>query len=542
LHNTFFKFNEDIYSLRFQSQKNKWKTDFLNLHGKVLKHEVMLYWQALLRQVKKISVEIDTLHLPLEQLAELSMHNLLYFKTLQRAVASSLYREKWETAGVNVEEIKSYRDFAQLPYTTSREVRRAIYESPIDGVLCSKPIHWFSTTGTTGLSKWLPYGQRDIELYMQIRDRMFAMLPTAGVNLRMLTVTAPAPYVEDGLAILNTIQGINSKNSLSGVTISLTKTDEVEIFNFAFDTKPNVMLSFPSLAARLAEIIAESAPEAAKKQFSKQKTAYNLLVYLITRIKKIHPKDLSKFKFGLFGGEPLEPYREILRKVYGLEPYEMYVFTEFMPPSVECCVHNGMHIWLDVCLPEIIPESELEKEKADGAYVPKAIPVWEAKKGQRGEYVLTTFGEALPLIRYRFGDLIEVTGTEPCGCGYTHPRIKVPRRSDISTVSLGAIRFPILQLEEKVLSATAFGQAKSWQLQLSREDYRPKLIIRLEPDVEITDSASFAKEIALRVLEVEAIKTGVENKLLAQIEVKVESFPKKGKQATKAGNVIYEGE
>lgn len=44
------------------------------------------------------------------------------------------------------------------------------------------------------------------------------------------------------------------------------------------------------------------------------------------------------------------------------------------------------------------------------------------------------------------------------------------------------------------------------------------------------------------MLEVEVIKTGVENKLLALPEVKIEPFPKQGKQATMAGNVIYEGE
>ena len=484
---------------------------------------------------------MDTLHLPLNQLAELCMQNLLGYRTLERAGTSSIYQAKWMAAGIRSEDIKSYADFAKLPYTTSREVRRAIYEQPIDEVLCAKPVHWFSTTGTTGLSKWIPYGQRDIELFMQIRDRLYNMLPTAG-NLRFITVTAPPPYVEDGLAILNTLRGIENRNLLQGITIALTQTDDDEIFNFAFDTKPNVMLAFPSLAARLAEIIEETAPNAAKQQFSEHKTPKNLLLYLITRAKKIKPKDLTRFKWGLFGGEPLDPYREVLTKVYGVEPYEMYTFTEFMPPAVECRMHNGMHLWLDICLPEIIPEAELEKERIDSTYVPKAVPLWEAEKGQRGEYVLTTFGEALPLIRYRFGDLIEVVGTEPCGCGYTHPRIKVPRRSDVSIICMGAIRFPFIKLEEKVLSATKYGRAERWQLQISREGYRPKLIVRLEPNGTISDSEAFRKEVAGRVLEVDVIKTGLENKILAVPEVKIEPLLSRGKQATLAGNVIYEGE
>jgi phenylacetate-coenzyme A ligase PaaK-like adenylate-forming protein len=484
---------------------------------------------------------MDVLRLPIDKLAELSMQNLLHYKTLERASVSSLYNTKWAEVGINVKEITTYEDFAKLPYTTSKEVRSAIYEQPINKILCSKPVHWFSTTGTTGLSKWLPYGRRDVELFIQIRDRLYGMLPTVD-TLRFVTVTAPPPYLEDGLAILNSIRGIENNNPIQNITISLTQTDDDEIFNFTFDTKPNVMLAFPSLAARLAEIVEETAPKVVKQQFCEHKSPKNLLLYLITRVKKIHPKDLTTFKWGLFGGEPLDPYRDVLTRVYGLEPYELYAFTEFMPPSVECRMHNGMHIWLDICLPEIIPESELEKEHSDSTYMPKAIPLWKATAGQRGEFVLTTFGEALPLIRYRFGDLIQVVSTEPCGCGYTHPRIKVPRRADISVISLGAIRFPFKQLEEKALSQTTHGQAKRWQLQISREGHRPKLTIRLEPNVEISSHECFVKEIAQRVLEIDVIKTGLENKILAEPKVAVEALLGRGKQATVAGSVIYEGE
>ncbi len=484
---------------------------------------------------------MDVLHLPLDMLAELSMHNLFHYKTLERANTSSIYSAKWAAAGIDVKKITNYEDFAKLPYTTTKEVRKAIYENPLDKVLCSKPVHWFSTTGTTGLSKWIPYGSRDIELFMQIRDRLYNMLPSVG-NLRLVTITAPPPYIEDGLAILNAIRGIENNNSLQGITIALTQTGDDEIFNFTFDTKPNGMLGFPSLVVRLAEIIEETAPKAVKQQFSEHKTPKNLLLYLITRVKKIQPKDLTTFKWGLFGGEPLDPYREVLTRVYGIEPYEIYTFTEFMPPSIECHMHNGMHLWLDICLPEIILETELEKESKDSTYVPKAIPLWKAKQGQRGEYVLTTFGEALPLIRYRLGDLIQVVGTEPCGCGYTHPRIKVPRRADISVISLGAIRFPFMQLEEKALSKTRHGQAKRWQLQISREGYRPQFIVRLEPNMEISSHKGFVEEISRKVREIDVINTGLENKILAEPKVVVEALLCRGKQATIAGSVIYEGE
>jgi phenylacetate-coenzyme A ligase PaaK-like adenylate-forming protein len=482
---------------------------------------------------------MDVLQLSLEELGQLSMDNLFCYETLKRASNSVIYKKKW--AGINVEKIETYEDFAKLPYTASKEVRQAIYEQPIEQVLCGKPVQWFSTTGTTGLSKWLPYGGRDLETFVKIRDRMFGMLPTDG-DLRLVTVTAPPPYIEDGLAILNALRGMEKKNNLQGITVALTQTDDETVFNFAFDTKPNVMLAFPSLAARLAEIIEESAPDAMKKQFNEHKTPKNFLLYLITRVKKIHPRDLSKFRWGLFGGEPVDPYREVLQRMYGIEPYEIYTFTEFMPPAVECRMHQGMHLWLDICLAEIIPEEELEKERNDATYIPKALPLWKAKTGMRGEYVLTTFGEALPLVRYRFGDLIEVVGMEQCGCGFTHPRIKVPRRADISVISLGAIRFPFKQIEEKALAKTSFGQAKRWQLQITREGHRPHLTIRLEPTEDINNQEAFIEEIALKVKEIDVIKTGLDNKILAEPRVAIETLLSRGKQATTVGSVIFEGE
>jgi phenylacetate-coenzyme A ligase PaaK-like adenylate-forming protein len=73
---------------------------------------------------------MNVLCLSLEELAQLSLNNLLRYETLQRACKSSIYKEKW--AGIDVDKIITYEDFSQLPYTTANEVRQAMYEQPID--------------------------------------------------------------------------------------------------------------------------------------------------------------------------------------------------------------------------------------------------------------------------------------------------------------------------------------------------------------------------------------------------------------------------
>jgi len=485
---------------------------------------------------------MDILNRPLEELAKLSMNRLMELKTLERASKSLLYRDKWEAAGIQPEKIETYDDFAEIPFVTSREILEIMFKGPIEEVLCSDVAHWFCTTGTTGNPKWIPYGRKDIELFMEIRDRSAKLLP-AIKGLRAFAISGPPPFVEDGLANLNMIRQMLTNTQLTdGVTVCLTEVEHKEAIDFALDTKPNIIMSFPGFAARFAEIVEENAPVVTKKAFVEHKTLRNLLEYIVTRFKKIRPKDLSKFRWGLFGGEPLDPYRQVLAERFGLEPYEMYLFTEFMPPAMECCMHEGMHLWIDICIPEIIPEEELEKEALDTSYKPKAIPLWDAEECLRGEYVLTTSGQALPLVRYRFGDLIEVVSTKPCRCGVTHPRIKVPRRSD-STICLGAIRFPATKLEEILLQPTKYGAAGRWQLEITREGYRPKPIIRVEPTKEITNKELFLSEISNRLKELEILETGVENKLVAEPDIILEErLPDKGRRVTKTGRIIYEGE
>src|SRR5665647_1371748 len=185
---------------------------------------------------------MNNLQLPLNELAQLSLQNLKKYKTLERASSSCVYKQKWNAAGIRAEQIRTYEDFSQLPYITSKELRNKIYENPIEEILCSKPVHWFSSSGTTGMPKWLPYGQRDIDLFMEIRDRIYNMLSPVD-DLRLITVTSPPPYAEDGLAALNIIQGLKNENLMESVTLSLTQTTNEDVFNFALNTKPNAMLA-----------------------------------------------------------------------------------------------------------------------------------------------------------------------------------------------------------------------------------------------------------------------------------------------------------
>ncbi len=148
----------------------------------------------------------------------------------------------------------------------------------------------------------------------------------------------------------------------------------------------------------------------------------------------ITPRDLG-LKLGLFGGEAgldNPEFRNRLERTWGFKVRNANygvsdVFCNFAGQSE---IDNDLHFMaLDVLHPELV-------DPASG----KTLP-W--KDGERGELVLTHVSrECQPLVRFRSGDIIVLTGTERAACGRTAPRFRVVGRSDDMIVIRGINAFP----------------------------------------------------------------------------------------------------
>lgn len=137
----------------------------------------------------------------------------------------------------------------------------------------------------------------------------------------------------------------------------------------------------------------------------------------------------TDLRVGVFGAEPWsEEMRKRIEESAGIKAYDIFGTSELSGPLfTECREQKGIHIWADQFLVEVIdPET--------GEPVPN---------GERGELVITTLvKEALPLIRYRIGD-ITVLNWDECNCGRTHPRImRVLGRADDMLIVRGINVFP----------------------------------------------------------------------------------------------------
>jgi phenylacetate-CoA ligase len=148
----------------------------------------------------------------------------------------------------------------------------------------------------------------------------------------------------------------------------------------------------------------------------------------------LRPRDLG-LQLGLFGGEAGldDPeFRRRLEATWGMKPRNAnYGLSDvFSNIAAQTEFDNDLHfIALDVLHPELIaPDS--------GAVLP-----W--REGERGELVLTQVSrECQPLVRFRTGDIILLTGTARARCGRTAPRFRVIGRADDMVVVRGINVFP----------------------------------------------------------------------------------------------------
>jgi phenylacetate-CoA ligase len=127
----------------------------------------------------------------------------------------------------------------------------------------------------------------------------------------------------------------------------------------------------------------------------------------------------------------------------GVKAYNCFGMSEMNGPGVafECKEQNGLHIWEDYYLVEIVDPVTLE-------------PVPD---GEVGELVLTTLRrEGMPLLRYRTRDLTRfLTGS--CPCGRTHRRIdRFKGRSDDMMIVKGVNIFPV-QIEKILMGFPELG-------------------------------------------------------------------------------------
>jgi len=179
----------------------------------------------------------------------------------------------------------------------------------------------------------------------------------------------------------------------------------------------------------------------------------------------LDPKKDTLLRIAVVGAEPhSEQIRARIEEAYGVFAPNCYGLSEMQGPGVafECPHKQGMHVWEDSYLLEIVDPRTLEP-----------LP-----DGETGEIVLTTLRrEAMPLLRYRTRDLAAVH-PDPCPCGRIHRRLsRIRGRSDDMLIIKGVNVYPI-QVEQVLMGIPEAGN--NYQIVVDRDGALDRLTVKIE--------------------------------------------------------------
>jgi len=312
------------------------------------------------------------------------------------------YRNKFDEMGLDPAVIQDLHDLTRLPFTKKSDLRDN-YPFGLFAVPMSEVIRVHASSGTTGKPTVVGYTRQDIETWAEVCARCFGM---SGAR--------PGDMFQNayGYGLFTGGLGMHYGAERMGLTVipvsgGITARQMMLLQDFRTD----VMACTPSYALTLADNLQAAG---------------------------IDPADLPVRVF-ILGAEPWtdEMRLEIEAKLQA-DAVNIYGLSEIIGPGVsnECVeAKSGMHIMEDHFLAEIIdPDSgELLRD------------------GRVGEIVFTTLTkQAMPLIRYRTGDLCSMTH-EGCVCGRTHARMsRILGRADDMLIIRGVNVFPS-QIEAALL-------------------------------------------------------------------------------------------
>ena len=394
----------------------------------------MEYWQK----------DIETMGR--DQLQELQLTRLK--ETVKHAANSPFYKEVFEKNGITPDSIQTLDDLRKIPFTTKNDLR-SHYPFGMAAIPIQKCVRIHSSSGTTGNPTVVLHSAKDLDQWANQVARCMYM-----VGLRDTDVfqnTSGYGMFTGGLGFQY------GAERLGALTVPAAAGNTKRQIKFITDFGTTCLHIIPSYATRLAEVMYEMG---------------------------IDPRRDTKLHTVCIGAEPhSEEQRKRIEQLLGVKAYNCFGMSEMNGPGVafECPEQNGLHIWEDYVIPEIIDPNTLE-------------PVPE---GEIGELVLTTINrEAMPLLRYRTRDLTRFIPGE-CPCGRTHRRLaRFVGRSDDMIILKGVNIFPI-QIEKILMNFKELGS--NYLITIETVGYNDEMLIEVELSDLFTDDYSALQRLSKEV-------------------------------------------
>jgi phenylacetate-CoA ligase len=375
------------------------------------------------------------------------------------------YRGAFDAGGIKPQDIRSLDELRHLPLTDKETLRTnypfGMFAVPMQQV---KEIH--ASSGTTGKPTVVAYTDRDIRIWSEVMAR--SIYAVGGRDNDIIQNAYGYGLFTGGLGVHY------GSLDLGATVVPMSSGGSKRQLQLMQDFQTTILTCTPSYAVYLAEI-AES--------------------------EGMNPHD-SSLRIGIHGAEPWsDAMRREIEEKWHIKAYDIYGLSEIIGPgvAVECQGQQGLHIWADHFLPEVLDPK-----------TGKAVA-----EGEDGMLVITTLTkEATPFLRYATKDIVSMTHGKCPHCGRTMPRIsRIKGRTDDMLIIRGINVFPS-QIESVLLAIEE--TEPHYQLVVTREG----ALDNLEVQVEVNERF-FSDEI--RVLEALAkrIKREIDSVLAIAVTVKL---------------------
>lgn len=314
---------------------------------------------------------------------------------------NSVFRARFDQAGVNPETFRGLEDLSLLPTMSKKEFREFF---PL-GMCCVpqeniREVH--QSSGTSGTPVVMPYTNGDIHQWGECMARCYVM--AGGKPGDVCQITPTFGLFNGGFGMYHGAR----EAQLFIVPASSGNTERQIRLAKAFKTK--ILTAVVSYGPRIIEVMEQMG------------------------------ESLSDLKIGIFGAEMFSSnMKKAISEGLGIEAFDIYGMTETGGVGTlgqDCHTHTGIHVWEDHYIVEIL----------------KPHTNQPCQDGERGEVVITSLTrEALPVIRFRTGDLSRIVSRDKCDCGRSHVRIEpVTGRLDDMLIIKGVNFFPS-QVEQALL-------------------------------------------------------------------------------------------
>ena len=350
-------------------------------------------------------------------------------KTVAQCMNSPFYRKRFAEHHIKPEDIRSLDDLQKIPFTTKQDLRDN-YPFGLAAVPMEQVVRLHSSSGTTGTPTVILHTQKDLDEWANAVARCLYM-----VGLR------PGDIFQNSSGYGMFTGGLGFQygaERLGMLTVPAAAGNTKRQIKFITDFGTTALHAIPSYAGRLYEVLEEMG---------------------------IDPKRDTKLHTLIIGAEPhSEEQRRRVEDMLGVKAYNSFGMSEMCGPGVafECKEQNGLHIWEDYYIVEIVDPQTLE-------------PVPE---GEVGELVLSSISEIWKNLRESKEKIDRNILPGDCPCGRHHIRLdRMKGRSDDMMILKGVNIFPI-QIETILMQFAELGN--DYLITLTNEEANDLMTVEVE--------------------------------------------------------------